>query len=62
MRHWREKKSKVHKTMFPFKKERDRCFFKERKPKLFMRSIVSLRKLDFDEMETGCNVVFARFC
>jgi len=61
---WREKKSTVYKALLLPRKigegRSHHAHFKQRKQKQAMQSTITLRKIECEEMEAGCNVIFAR--
>jgi hypothetical protein len=61
---WRDKKSTVYKALLLPRNQGGNkvhhAHFKQRKPKQAMQSEIVLRKIECEEMESGCNVIFAR--
>ena len=60
---WREKKSPVYKALLLPKTRsgyKAHQYRQPKKPKEAMQSTVALRKIECEEMEAGCNVIFAR--
>lgn len=63
---WREKKSTVYKALLlPKNTGGNKPYYahykqQQRKPKQAMQSTIVLRKIECEEMELGCNVIFAK--
>lgn len=62
---WRDKKKAVYKALLLPKKvgegrQHYGHFKQQRKQKQAMQSTITLRKIECEEMEVGCNVIFAR--
>jgi hypothetical protein len=57
---WRDKKTTVYKALLLPKNAQSGVKQHNKKPKCAMQSTIVLKNIEYDEMDAGCNVIFAK--